>query len=299
MIMSRMTLGLVVVWLAGCPASPEQAELRVPGGGAGLLLEVGDGGAVPASLAEDARERLEAFGLAGAVVDWAGAGRLRVRLPGAGPAEAERAARLLSGTSRLVFTPLAAAPGFFEALRPRLPADGGVRLEVERAGGPEPTWYLAGTSRAELERFLRELAPPAGARFALLDVPGAALAVLVEDPSAVVNPLLVEVAVRDDGAGGALVVARPAAPFREPLADLLRRSQGRPVAILVDRALAALPLVLEPGGGGELHIAPNPLVPLAEARAQAERLAVQLRPWGLQINLRVLRQEITPAAAAR
>jgi hypothetical protein len=305
---SRMALGMWVLLLAGCPAaSPEGVDLRVLGGGAGLLLQVGEGPAGPedpGAMAEAARARLDAFGLSGAVVDWAAAGQLRVRLPGAGAAEAERAARLLCGTTRLAFSPLVADQGFFEALRARLPADGSVRLEVDRVSGLDPgravrLWYLTAASKDALAALLRGVEPPQGARLVLLDGPGAALATLVEQPPAVVNPLLSAVEVRSDGAGGAVVAARPAAPFREPLAKLMRRSQDRPVAILVDEALAALPLVLEREGDEELLIAPSPLVPLVEARAQAERLAAQLRPWGLQINLRVLRQEITPPAQAR
>ncbi|HOX44880.1 MAG TPA: hypothetical protein PK668_14870 [Myxococcota bacterium] len=304
---SRVALGIWILLLAGCPSSPEGVELRVLGGGAGLLFQAGDGIASPADptgLAEAARARLEAFGLGGAVVDWAAAGQLRVRLPGAGAREAERAARLLSGTTRLAFSPLVGDQGFFEALRTRLPADGSVRLEADRVSGLDPgravrLWYLTAATRTALETLLQGVEPPAGARLALLDGPGAALATLVEDPPVVVNPLLSAVEVRDDGAGGALVAARPAEPFRAPLAKLMRRSQNRPVAILVDEALAALPLVLEREGDQELLIAPSPLVPMAEARAQAERLAAQLRPWGLQVGMRVLRQEITPPGTTR
>jgi len=299
---------LLALAAAGCPKGqeglpPGEVEaLQAPAGGCSLLLRIEDDR--PRKLravANMVHKRLAAFGLSEVRVEVLPPQSLRVVLARADAAAARWAVDLVTKPVAMAITTVDPGRRYFEAVAAELPADAGVRVASDRLGDlahgkTQRIWYLLAEQRRALERQLERLRPPAGRRLVPLWGESGGMALLVQHPPAIENPILKRVRLSRDAATGQLAVqAELARPYSYPFRRLAYDQLNRPLAFLAAGEVIALPVIADKPPKGRLRIVPSPLAPQAQARAQAERLAVRLKSWVLAGSLRPVARRCAPA----
>lgn len=303
----RMGPWLLLLALAsgGCPKGqeglpPGEVEaLQAPAGGCSLLFRLEDDR--PRKLravANMVHKRLTAFGLSEVRVEALPPQSLRVVLSRGGAAAARRAVDLITKPVAMAITTVDPGRRYFEDLAAQLPA--GVRVSSDRLGDlahgkTRRIWYLLAEQRRALERQLDRLQPPAGRRLVPLWGERGGMTLLVQHPPVIENPILKRVHLRRDAATGQLSVqAELARPYSYPFRRLAYDQLNRPLAFVAAGEVIALPVIADKPPKGRLRIVPSPLASEAQARAQAERLAVRLKSWGLAGSLRPVARRCAP-----
>jgi len=283
----------------GCRST---ASLTVKGGGVGFLFEVQEpreGGT--RAMAEAVKQRLEAFGVAGAMVSTVGSNRIRVLVPGLVEAKAGRVEKLLTRPTRVAFGLVDDGKEFFESLKARLPGDGSVRMATETRhassdGTAYETCYLMATRRDKLEKFLKQIEPPEGRKLWLLPGEWGVLAYLVMDPPNLELPEVIEAkVVLDSQSGQPAVDIQFATQDREAFALLTRKNVNRRLAVMVDGEMRSVPLIQAAIDSGKARIGASPVVPVGVSEREARALAAGIRAWNMAGGLNLIDTEITPA----
>ncbi|MBN2498325.1 MAG: hypothetical protein JXR96_27290 [Deltaproteobacteria bacterium] len=291
----------VALGAAACPK--EQEPLEVPAGQAGFLLALTHDADEPDHIADRIRKRLEAFDFT-PEVELREQRRLLVRVAVGSDEEAARAERLLLHPPEIAITAVDPGQAFFASLAGKLPADGSVQVGTDRFGDfkhgkVSEIGYLMAERCELLMSFTNGLTLPAGRRLVLMEGERGALAFLVVDPPAVANPRLSNVRLMMEPPSGIQAVSAEMDPSsRSAFSKLYKSHLHRPLAILIDGQLRALPAVLKPKPSrGEIRIAPSPLASPAEVHAQSVKLANALKNLVLIGRLRLVEKRVHLAAA--
>jgi len=294
---------LACLSLAGCPAEKstgtDEAKTVFSTGPEGLLLTMARPGAdKQADIVARVRERLDAFERQAVVVKAEGDKGILLTLPGVDKSGLDRLQKLLFEVPKLDISTVETAEAYFAELKNKLPAKGGFRVGVDEFGDKRfdkmvAISYVAADDKDALQAFIEKVKVPEKKRLAFMRGAKGAIAYLVPDPPPIGNCKLFNVRIERDEEGKVQsVVANLAKPFIPDFKDLINISLHRPVAILVNGQVRAMPVIWKRRSLGDLHFLPSALAEPEQVEREAKQLAGALRNLALIGRLKVVSKRV-------
>ena len=244
------------------------------------------------------RERLDAFDRQAVAVKAEGDKGILVTLPGVDKGGLDRLQALLFEVPILDISPVETAEAYFAELKGKLPAKGGFRVGVDEFGDKRfdkmvAISYLAADDQDALRAFIEKVKVPEKKRLALMTGARGAIAYLLPDPAPIDNCKLFNVRIeRDDEGKVQSVVAKLAKPFMQPFKDLIDVSLHRPVAVLVNGRVRAMPVIWKRRAFGDIHFLPSALAEPEQVEREAKQLAGALRNLALMGRLKLVSKRV-------
>ncbi len=295
---------LACLSLAGCPAEKstgtDEAKPASSTGPDGLLLTMARPGTdKQEEIVARVRERLDAFERQAVVVQAEGDKGILLTLPGAADKGGlDRLQELLFEVPKLDISPVETAEAYFAELKKKLPARGGFRVGVDKFGDKRfdkmvAISYVAADDKDALQAFIEKAKVPEKKRLALMSGAKGAIAYLLPDPPPIGNCKLFNVRIERDEEGKVQsVAANLAKPFLQDFKDLIDVSLHRPVAVLVNGQVRAMPVIWKRRSFGDLHFLPSILAEPEQIEQEAKQLAGALRNLALLGRLKVVSKRV-------
>ncbi len=249
--------------------------------------------------ANQVKMRLEAFGVKGIEVDPLKPANIRVQVPSVNSLLLEKIQQLITRPSSISIAPVVSKDDFFDKVKNRLKNYKGAKVQKDELGimrtdRKTKVRFILTADAQQMHSLLKNMKTPEGTRLVPMWSDRGAMAFLVQHPAPMTNPVITHIKpVASQDTAGMGVEAELAKPYWDEFADLVRANLNRPIAIIVNDQVVAVPVVSSKIRRGTIVIKPSPMVKPEESQKQARRLAIELKSWQLVGNFKLVAKKIS------